>query len=274
MKVSLTKIACDFKEIAGKDTNELLRTSSCDKTIKRTAAALNRELSALRKLQIKYVDGDKKLKDAITNVSHDLRTPLTVIYGYAEKLKTQITDTEQLKQIEMIYSRTKELISLTEELFRYAVFTDTDYTPNLEKLNVNEILESSMLDFYTAFTARGIEPVIDICDEPVTGLTDRQSLSRIFSNVISNAIKYAETDFSVKMTADGVIVFSNSAPKLNYINVERLLDRYYTVKNNNVSTGLGLSIARLLAEKSNCTVTAAYSDGRLNIAVTIKNSLE
>lgn len=271
MKVNLSKIVCDLQKLVDKDTNALLRTSSCDKTVRKTASALNRELIALRKLQIKYIDGDKKLKDSITNVSHDLRTPLTVIYGYAEQLKNQITDAELLKKVDMIHARTKEMIELTEELFRYTLIADAEFEPKLERLNVNEILEQSALGFYSAFASRGIEPVIDICDIPVFGLTDRQALSRIFSNIISNALKYAKTDFSITMTADGIIDFSNTAPELNYIDVEQLLDRYYTVKNNNESTGLGLSIARMLADRCNCGIAAGYSEGRLSITVTVKN---
>lgn len=271
MKFNLSKIVNDLQKLVDSDTNALLRTSSCDKTVRQTADALNRKLIALRKLQIRYMDGDKKLKDAITNVSHDLRTPLTVIYGYVEQLKNQITDEQLLKKVDMIHSRTKEMIDLTEELFRYTVIADTESEPKLERLNVNEILEESALGFYSAFAARGIEPVIDICDKPVFGVTDKQALSRIFSNIISNAIKYAKTDFSVTMTESGVITFSNTAPELNYVNVEQLLDRYYTVKNNNESTGLGLSIARMLADRCNCGISASYSDGRLSITVTVND---
>lgn len=272
MKFNLSKIANDLQKLVDKDTNALLCTSSCDKTVRRTADALNRQLGELRKLQIKYIDGDKKLKDAITNVSHDLRTPLTVIYGYTEQLKNQITDADLLKKVDMIHARTREMIALTEELFRYTLIVGTEFEPKLERLNVNEILEESALGFYSAFTSRGIELVIDICDKPVFRLTDKQALSRIFSNIISNAIKYAQSDFSISMSEDGVIDFSNCAPELNYINVEQLLDRYYTVKNNNESTGLGLSIARMLADKCNCDISASYLDGRLSIKVTIKDN--
>ncbi len=202
-----------------------------------------------------------------------MRTPLTVIYGYVNRLKEQITDEKLLKEVDMIYARTKEMIDLTEELFKYAVYKDSEFTPNLERLKINEILENGILGFYSAFAERGIEPIVEICDVPVYGVTDKQALSRIISNIISNAIKYAKTDFAVTMTPDGVITFSNTAPELNYVNVERLLDRYYTVKSNSESTGLGLSIARLLAEKSNCEIAASYADGRLSISVTVKDGL-
>lgn len=225
----------------------------------------------MRKLQIKYIDGDKKLKEAVTNVSHDLRTPLAVICGYVEQLRKQITDAELLKKVNMIYARTKDMIDLTEELFRYTLLTDAEFTPDIERLNINEILEESALGFYAAFVSRGIQPVIDICDKPVFALTDRKAISRIFSNIISNAIKYAKVDFSIVMTSDGSITFSNSAPELNYINAEQLLDRYYTVTNNSESTGLGLSIARTLADKCNCGLSANYADGRLSISVTVKD---
>ncbi|MDE6401695.1 MAG: HAMP domain-containing histidine kinase, partial [Clostridiales bacterium] len=216
-------------------------------------------------LHVKYKNGDKQLKDSIVNISHDLRTPLTVINGYTQKLREKTTDKESLKQLDTVQSRVDELIVLTEELFRYTVTADAELDPNIERTLINAALEESVLGFYSAFTERGITPKIDICDKKIYRNTDASSLSRIFNNIISNAIKYADRDFSAELDESGIITFSNAARDLNYIDVERLLDRYYTVKSNSESTGLGLSIARLLAEKLGFELTARYEDGRLKI---------
>ncbi len=269
LRVSISHIADMIEKIVNTDTNAQISTFSCDPIIKKTASLLNRELACLRKLEIKYREGDGKLKDAITNISHDLRTPLTVINGYIEQLSKEIKNEKALRQLQTVKNRVHELIALTDELFRYTVTLDTEFTPISEKTLINEMLEKSMLDFYTAFTERGIKPQSNICDKRIYRYTDRNALSRIFSNIISNAIKYAENDFLVSLTEDGVITFSNTASELNYIDVEHLLDRYYTVKSESKSTGLGLSIARLLAERLGYEISAFYEEGILKISVKI-----
>ncbi len=265
MRSQISKIADEFGRLAKTDTNAKICSSSCDRAIKKAANSLNSELVALRALQIKYISGDKKLKDSVVNISHDLRTPLTVINGYVEKLREKIKDGESLKQLDIVQNRVNELIALTEELFGYTVTADAEFTPDIKRTLINAALENSVLDFYSAFTARGIEPRIAICDKPIYRDTDAKSLSRIFNNIISNAIKYADKDFSATLDEDGIITFSNAARDINYIDVEHLLDRYYTVKSNSESTGLGLSIARLLAEHLGYDLSATYENERLKI---------
>ena len=96
---------------------------------------------------------------------------------------------------------------------------------------------------------------------------DPEALGRVFSNVISNAVKYSDGDLKVEMTPDCLITFSNSAKELNAVTVGRLFDRFYTVAANRGSTGLGLSIAKLLTEKMGGAISADFRDGRLYIVI-------
>ena len=268
LKKNISRLTEDMKSIVVMDTNALLTVSSGDKQLKKLAADLNRQLSVVRKLRIKYENGDRQMRNSITNISHDLRTPLTAIIGYIEILQRSELTEEQKQALSVIEKRTHELISLTDELFRYALTMDNDVGYAVEEVFVNDILAESLLRFYAVFHEQGIEPTYEICKSKIIRNTNRQALGRIFSNIISNALKYSQKDFSVTLTEDGVINFSNRAT-ISQVDVEHLFDRYYTVKSNSVSTGLGLSIARLLSDTLGFQLAAEHKDGVLKIVLKV-----
>ena len=128
-----------------------------------------------------------------------------------------------------------------------------------------------MLSFIGPFEQKGITPNISLPDIPVPRNLDKSALSRIFGNVVSNAVKYSDGDFSVKMDGDGKTVFSNTAKGLSKADLGKLFDRFYTVDSARKSTGLGLSIAKLLTEKMGGSITAEYKNETLYITVCFEN---
>ena len=116
---------------------------------------------------------------------------------------------------------------------------------------------------------KGIQPEIKLPEEPVYRELDAGAVNRIFSNIISNALKYSDGDLSVVMDTDGSITFTNTAHNLNAVTVGRLFDRFYTVEASRNSTGLGLSIAKLLIERMGGTISAQYAKNKLNIVIKI-----
>lgn len=245
-------------------TNTLISISSRDKDICGLADSLNVQLKELRKKRHNYEQGDLELKEAITNISHDLRTPLTAIIGYLDLMENIGSDGEISRYTAMIRNRTDVMKQLTEELFRYSIITSVQET-SLEMLCINDILEETLAGFYGAITKCGIVPEIDISETRTERKLDKSALSRIFSNIISNALKYSDGDFKVSLSDDGVITFSNSAQKLSSIEAEKLFDRFYTVENARNSTGLGLSIAKLLTKRMGGEISAELENSRLVI---------
>lgn len=269
LKKGAKNIAVQVKKILDGDTNALITICSNDRDIKALAIALNNELKSLRASQIKYGGGDKKIKDTVTNLSHDIRTPLTVINGYVERLQSEDLSKNSLQYIEIIKRRLSELSALTEELFKYSVIVDNPTENNYENVCINEILEESVLSFYTAFKERGIIPLSKICDSLLYRKTDKKKLCRIFANIISNALKYAENDFTVMLSENGIVSFENTASGLSKIDTDHLFDRYFTVKSNAYSTGLGLSIAKQLSQELGATLSADYNANKLTIKMVL-----
>lgn len=262
LRKSINEITDAFQEKLVTETNTLIDVSSRDPYVLKLASDINVQLRLLRKERQQFQQGDIELKEAITNLSHDLRTPLTAINGYLDLLDREDKSDEVNRYISLIRDRSEALKSLTEELFRYSIVTSVQNI-SLERIDLVRALEESLVSFYGVFRERNIEPEIRLPEEPVWKTLDKEAISRVFSNIISNAIKYSEGDFSVSMTESGVITFSNIARKMDAVSVGRLFDRFYTVETGGNSTGLGLSIAKILVNRMNGSISAEYKDSRL-----------
>ena len=264
LRKSAREITDGFRDRLTTDTNTLIDLSSRDPYLRKLAADINAQLRLLRRERHRYQQGDRELKEAVTNISHDLRTPLTAIHGYLDLLEGEETSETVQRYLSQIRNRTEVLKNLTEELFRYSVVTSSQ---ELERtpMDVVRALEESLLSFYGVMEEKGIQPEIRLPEEPVFRDLDPNAVNRIFSNIISNAIKYSDGDFTVSMEEDGRMVFSNQASGLTAVTAGRLFDRFYTVEASRNSTGLGLAIARHLTEDMGGTIRAEYQGERLSI---------
>lgn len=247
------------------DTNTLIDISCNDKYMRKLANTINIELRKLRVQRHRFFQGDMELKNAVTNISHDLRTPLTAICGYLDLLEQEKMSETVSRYIKVIRNRAEILTQLTEELFRYSVIIVGGKDVVREPVCINRILEESIAAFYTDLNERGIVPNIQMPESDIIRMLDRSSLSRIFSNLLNNAIKYSDGDLDITLSKTGEIFFTNTASGLNEVQVGKLFDRFYTVETARKSTGLGLAIARTLIEEMNGTISAKYENNRISI---------
>lgn len=265
LHISIKEISDGLTEKLREDTNTLISVSSSDKSILQLATVINKELYSLRKERLRLQNGNAELQTAITNIAHDIRTPLTAISGYLELLEQEDLTDKSSEYVGVIRERTENLKALMEELFRYSVIVGTLDELMPEIVTLNDELEIALAAAYQSLASRGITPIIRITEKPVTRKLDRNALQRIFGNILNNAAKYSDGDLEVSLDTDGNIKFSNSALLLSEIEVCKLFDRFYTVENAKGSTGLGLSIAKLLTEKMGGEIKAEYLSGILSI---------
>lgn len=251
------------------DTNTLIDISTSDKYMRSLANAINLQLRKLRGERHRFHQGDIELKNAITNISHDLRTPLTAICGYLDLLEQEDQSEAVKRYLEIIRNRTEILAQLTEELFRYSVIVSSEGNAVKEPVAIGSVLEESIAAFYSALNDRGIVPDIQMPQGKVIRTLDRSALTRVFSNLLNNAMKYSDGDLAITLSEAGKITFTNTAAGLNEVQVGKLFDRFYTVDAARKSTGLGLAIARTLIEQMNGTISAKYENGRLSICIVL-----
>ncbi len=271
IKVGLREIELCIDRHLNTDTNAVITLSSNDRTLKRFAVGLNVQLKALRKQRLLYQNGDKELKEAVTNLSHDIRTPLTSICGYLDLVEAE-RDYEKIKRyVSLLRNRTDNLKAMTEQLLRYSVIMSTADELKIEKVNINRILEESVLAFYSSFSEKGIEPKVTIMQKQLYCNADRVALNRVFNNIISNAIKYSDGDMYVELKDNKEVVFSNTAKSLSGVDVGRLFNRFFSVSTGGNATGLGLSIAKTLSERMNIKIAAQYKGEMLYICINLDN---
>ena len=267
MRKAIREIKRGFSEKLYTDTNTPIMLSSHDKLVSSLANDINVELKELQKQKHRYIQGDKELKNAITNISHDLRTPLTTICGYLSLLDKEEKSEHIARQLSIIKNRTFALKQLVEELFRYTtIISDTENSVYTETV-INIVLEDCISSYYAIFKEKGITPNINLCEQKIVRSVDKTALLRIFNNIIDNAIKYSEGDLTISLFENGKIVFSNHTSDLNEIQIGKLFDRFYTVNTARKSTGLGLSIAKALIEKMDGNISADYSNNVLSIII-------
>ncbi|MCM1569071.1 MAG: HAMP domain-containing histidine kinase [Roseburia sp.] len=249
------------------ETNTLIDISSNDKYMRHLAGTVNSQLRKLRTQRHRFQQGDRELKNAITNISHDLRTPLTAICGYLDLMEQEEKSETVDRYLEVIKNRVEILKLLTEELFRYSVILSCENSASKEPVVINSILEESIAACYTALNERGITPHIQMPEEKIIRMLDRFALIRVFSNLLNNAIKYSDGDLDITLSEAGEIIFTNRASGLNEVQVGKLFDRFYTVESAGKSTGLGLAIARTLVEQMGGKVSAVYQKDSLSIRI-------
>lgn len=269
LKLAAREIGEGFEDRLKSDTNLPVFTSSRDKDMSRLAADINRQLELLRTEHKRYIRGDTELKNAITNISHDIRTPLTAVCGYIDMLEKTDNEEDRARYISIMKDRTEFMKQLTDELFRYSIIAADGDELDTETVFVNQVLAESISSFYPALTEKGIQPEIHLTERRIERQLNKAALSRVFSNLLGNAVKYSSGDLIITLSDTGDIVFSNSAPGLSTVETEQLFDRFYTVETAHHSTGLGLSIARTLIERMGCSITAEHSDGRLTITLVL-----
>ena len=248
------------------DSNTGIRTASADPALLRLAETLDGQVKRMRLAQIRYEQGDEELKTAITNMSHDIRTPLTAICGYMELLKELPLSEEAKEYLAITDNRVQLLKELSEELFRYSVVMAASYEKRVS-LSLNGVVEEWVAAFYGALPRAGIEPVTEFPERAVRRQLNPQALERILSNLMSNAVRYSDGDLVIRLSEDGTICFSNHAGGLDELSAAHLSDRFYTVNDGGTSTGLGLSIARALTKEMGGTFGVEYENGMLSIRV-------
>ncbi|MBP3326223.1 MAG: HAMP domain-containing histidine kinase [Coprococcus sp.] len=251
------------------DTNTLIDISTRDRHMRKLANSINVQLRKLRTERHRFRQGDMELKNAVTNISHDLRTPLTAIFGYLDLLEQEDKSENACRYLDIIKNRAEILKQLTEELFRYSVLITSESHAAKEPVTINHVLEESIAAFYTDLSERNIVPNLEITEKKIIRNVDRSALSRVFSNLLSNALRYSDGDLDIVLSDEGIITFTNTATELNTVQVGRLFDRFYTVEAARKSTGLGLAITRTLIEQMDGSITAEYENNKLCICIKI-----
>lgn len=213
------------------------------------------------------------VKETITNLAHDLRTPITAIQGYTQiLLQSSGLSAESLEALKIINKRIELLNQLLNQLFLYARLEAGELKFNQEQIDINKVLRSVLVSFYQSFETKGLEPLLTIPDEAFIIEGDKNALMRIFTNVISNAIVHGNGEYKIssfRETNKYVILFSNQTNDIEISDIEKIFDRFYTTdqSRSKKTTGLGLSISKKLVEQMNGEISAKLNKNIFTIRI-------
>lgn len=255
------------------DTNRHLELSIRTDELQKLAEQINAILRKAREEKVILYKAEQAFKEAITNVSHDLRTPLTSVVGYLDMLKKgKITDAERDEYYLIMKKRIRHLVQMLDELFEFARIESGEYKLIPEKVDAGQIFLETIYSFHYDFVAKNTEPQLVFPDGPVYINGDTEILRRVFENVIRNALTHGKGDLKVhieKSNRKAVIQLQNHAPGLQNQEIQKLFERFYTVDRSRQrkTSGLGLSITRRLVEMMDGEIAAEKKNQYLVVSI-------
>jgi signal transduction histidine kinase len=261
-----------LREIEKSETNTRATTKTFDKSISELCAQINDILDKQKQTAIKSEKSNREFRQAITNISHDLRTPLTSAIGYMQMIKSGNTPDEKKREyFEIIENRLKSLSELMNELFEYTQIIEGRTAQNIEKINICNILRDIVSEYYGDFISKNFIVEIDIPDSPVYVLGDTGLIRRAAQNLILNVLAHGVKYF--RLAFDGHdIIFQNKVTHPEEVEAERLFDRFYTADSSRSgsTTGLGLAIVKEIVQNMGGEVFARMENDMLYICVRLK----
>lgn len=256
MQRQLKQISRKLAEIQDTDSDEYVMNFTDNKDLMELLAQINRLLEERKKIKADFCRSENSLKKMLSNISHDIKTPMTVILGYLEILKMDsMKENEMLLKVEQ---KTQQVMDLINQFFTLAKLEAGDTDIEISKIDICESCRESVLDFYEILTQKEFQVEAEIPEEPVFVQGNKDALRRILFNIISNAVRYG---------SDGKYmgIFFRSDDKYVYVDVEdrgkgidkafaqNVFERLFTMEDSRnreiQGNGLGLTIAQNLARQ-------------------------
>ncbi len=269
----INRLTLELKKLNRDGKIEKLRLSLPNKNIENLIVEINTLIDDKRKMENIYKEKDMELREAIANMSHDLRTPLTSIMGYVYLLNDDKLNKEERKEyLRIIEKRSLVLNDLITNFYGLSRIQADQYEIKLEPVNLELVLGEIIAAFYETLDYKFGEPEINIEEGLGPVLGDKQALNRIFTNLIENIIKHGEGEVKISLKKKNkyiVMEFSNKAEELESKDVNRIFEKFFTKDRMRTgqNTGLGLAIVKLLVEKQGQKIEAKKVGNRLVINI-------
>lgn len=261
-------------EIACTGENGYILIPSENKRVKELVAQINCSLDILYAQRTDYKRSKQAMAQVLTNISHDLRTPLTVLKGYIEWLNKEIKGMPKAENMEdmiiKIDSKADELVSTINEYFTMSKITSGDMNMKLQKVNITEICHGIILDYYDVLEKLCFNVDIDIGLAPEYAYADEDALKRVLKNLVDNAVKYGSDGKYIalrirKVPNKLIIEVEDHGQGISEKEQEQIFYRNYTTAHKGAGSGLGLTIAKNLALQMESDIVVTSEQGKRTI---------
>lgn len=271
IKLEIKNISKQIREWNGENIN--IKTNDINNEIEELVKDINGIYDENQKVRAENKRIDEELRRSISNMSHDLRTPLTSISGYIQLIKNdKSSEAEKREYLDIVDKRARSLQRLITNFYDLSRLNSNDYIFNFKNINLKDILLENIATYYGGFISNHIQPSIEIQDNTSNIISDENAVNRVFSNLIGNMIKHGGKFISINLKEEEnfiVTEFINSVDHSEEIQVHKIFDRFYIgdksrTKNN---TGLGLAITKIFVEKLGHNIRAKLDNDKLYIEI-------
>lgn len=271
LKKEIKRTTRQLRELNQNKTAKKVDISYHDRHFEELAKEINNQIDQTKQAEAVKRSTENELKQAISHISHDIRTPMTSILGYIQFLESDKLSHELKKAyIATIKNSAGRLKILLEDFFELSIIEQTDYPMKLERVRSNDLIADALLGFYEEFKKRNIEPDIHIPDHEIMIDADASAVKRVVENLVVNAIRYSTGNVFIRLEerdAAVVLRISNTVDKLSEQDVHHMFDRFYKADQTRTGkgTGLGLPIAKSLMGKMNGKISAELKGNQLTM---------
>ncbi|MFJ7954152.1 sensor histidine kinase [Lysinibacillus sp. NPDC096418] len=277
LKLELKRVTRQLNQLNNKVISKKIDLTFYDKDLENLAKNINEQIDLTNEAIFEKLRTENEMKQAIANISHDIRTPMTSILGYIQFLQSDdIGPEKRIKYQENIKNGALRLKVLLDEFFELSTIESADYPLKLENIKLNKLLVEVLIGFYDDFNKAQIEPSILIPEDEIYITGDSSAVKRVIENLISNAIKHSSGNVTIQLVKNSSSVqlkIMNLAKELKEQDLPILFDRFYKVDQTRTkrSTGLGLFIAKSLMIKMDGNLSAELNGDQLLMKCEWKN---
>lgn len=271
-RAQIKKMNQQLKFIRTHQTNLLLTNEIYSLEINVLIQEINDLIEEKRKLKVKQQAKEEEMKEIYTNLSHDIRTPLTSLDGYIQLLSESSNKEDQTKYVKIIEERIKSLKEILDELFLYSKLKNDNFKFEYDYINFTKIIWDTLFSFYEELKKLSIEPVVQITEEEIYVYGNETAFRRILQNIIKNSLVHGKKDFIIRLERKEKQLFleiSNELCEEFSIDIDQIFQRFYKadMARNQSSTGLGLAIAKEMVERMNGEIKAEIVDNYFIIRI-------
>lgn len=276
VKIQMKKTREELKSSREEGYNKLVTAELVDKDQEKLLAEINKNLEYQNKKKIQAEGERAKLKQSISDIAHDLRTPVTVIRGNLQMIeKSGVLKDGEAEQLRICLEKSNDLKMMVDEFYELSYFESEDVALSTERVDVTDFVANFIIDNEALLRKKDYEPRVVLPDKSIFIDADPALLRRILSNLLTNVLRYSKEYLliEVKENEGNVEISMENESSEEIIDVDRIFDRTYRadkVRTNGGPGGLGLYIVKILSEKMNGRVFAQNDNNAFRIGVTFE----
>ena len=273
MKSGIRNIRRELAKTKEENYNRQIRTTLNDRDVEKLAVEINENLDYQKNLKLESAGSRRQLEKSISDIAHDLRTPLTVVKGNLQMMRNENLSDKGREYLDISFKKVDTLKEMVDEFFEMSVLESDQNVLELRKIDVPVFLSEFIIENEALIREKNLTPNISLPEKSIYIKADSKSLSRVFSNIFGNIYKYAKGGFDAGVeVADGscVITIANEVSNPEEIDINRIFDRTYRADKARTAggAGLGLYIAKLLVEKQKGSIEAKLEADKLKFEIT------